>query len=68
MLLLVPKRGPNWNMPKPLIIVGEGDFAEIACEYFRRDTDWRTVAFAVNREYIKSDSLLGLPGCLAHVR
>ncbi len=61
MLLLVPKRDPNWNMPKPLIIVGAGDFAEIACEYFRRDTDWRTVGFAVNREYIKSDSLLGLP-------
>ncbi len=48
-------------VPNPLLIVGAGDFAEIACEYFRRDTDWRTVAFAVNREYIKSDSLLGLP-------
>ena len=48
-------------MNKGLLIVGAGEFAEIAREYFERDTPRRVVAFAIDREYIKSDELQGLP-------
>lgn len=44
-----------------LIIVGDSAFAEIAYEYFTHDSNYRVVAFAVEREYITKDSLFGLP-------
>lgn len=46
---------------KPLVIVGDSSFAEIAYEYFRYDSEYSVVAFAVEKEYLKRTSLLGLP-------
>lgn len=45
----------------PLVIVGAGAFAEVACEYFTHDTDHEVVAFAVERPFITRDTLLGRP-------
>jgi sugar O-acyltransferase (sialic acid O-acetyltransferase NeuD family) len=44
-----------------LVIVGDGPFAEIAYEYFSAESEFEVVAFAVEKEYIKRDSLMGLP-------
>jgi sugar O-acyltransferase (sialic acid O-acetyltransferase NeuD family) len=44
-----------------LIIIGDGEFAGIAYEYFTHDSPHTVVAFAVERDYLKSDELLGLP-------
>lgn len=46
---------------KKLIIVGAGEFGEIACEYFTHDSDYRVVAFSVERQYLASTELMGLP-------
>lgn len=46
---------------KPLIIVGDSAFAEIAYEYFSHDSDYRVVAFSVERPYLKKESLFDLP-------
>lgn len=48
-------------MPKPLVLVGAGEFAQIACEYFRHDSDYEVVAFCVEREYLAQATLAGLP-------
>jgi sugar O-acyltransferase (sialic acid O-acetyltransferase NeuD family) len=45
----------------PLVIFGTGQIAELAQFYFENDSDYRVVAFVVDREYIESDSLHGLP-------
>jgi sugar O-acyltransferase (sialic acid O-acetyltransferase NeuD family) len=46
---------------KKLIIVGAGEFAEIADEYFTYDSEYTVCGYAVNSEYIKSDKLNGKP-------
>lgn len=46
---------------RPLVIVGDSAFAEVACEYFTHDSGYRPVAFAVERAYLKRDRLLDLP-------
>lgn len=46
---------------KKLLIVGDGEFAEIACEYFTHDSSYEVAGFAVERDYLRRDSLLGLP-------
>jgi len=46
---------------RPLIIVGDSAFAEIACEYFDVDTGYDVVAFAVERAFLNKSSLLGRP-------
>jgi sugar O-acyltransferase (sialic acid O-acetyltransferase NeuD family) len=46
---------------RPLIIVGNSAFAEIAYEYFSHDSDYRVVAFSVERPYLTQDSLFDLP-------
>jgi sugar O-acyltransferase (sialic acid O-acetyltransferase NeuD family) len=48
-------------MGKKLIIVGDSAFAEIAFEYFTHDSDYEVVAFSVEQEYLKKESLFGLP-------
>jgi sugar O-acyltransferase (sialic acid O-acetyltransferase NeuD family) len=50
-------------MPKnrKLIIVGDSAFAEIAFEYFTHDSEYEVVAFSVERDFLKKDSLFGLP-------
>jgi sugar O-acyltransferase (sialic acid O-acetyltransferase NeuD family) len=44
-----------------IIIVGSGETAEIAYEYFTHDSAVTVVAFAVEREFIEAETLAGLP-------
>jgi sugar O-acyltransferase (sialic acid O-acetyltransferase NeuD family) len=46
---------------KPIVIVGEGEFAEIAYEYFTVDSPYEVVAFTAERAYLKRDRLFDLP-------
>ena len=46
---------------KNLVIVGDTAFAEIAREYFDVDSDYRVVAHAVEKPYLKQEELHGLP-------
>ncbi|EAI3670906.1 acetyltransferase [Campylobacter upsaliensis] len=46
---------------KQLIIIGVGETAELAYEYFTHDSDYQVCAFAVHRQYKNSDEFLGLP-------
>ena len=46
---------------KKLIVVGDSAFAEIAYEYFTHDSEFEVVAFSVEREYLKRETLFGLP-------
>ena len=48
-------------MAGPLIIVGDGLFAEIAHEYFEHDSDHDVVAFSVETPYVERSELRGLP-------
>lgn len=44
-----------------LIIIGDGEFAEIAYEYFTHDSPYDVVAFSVERSFLKNTNLFGLP-------
>jgi sugar O-acyltransferase (sialic acid O-acetyltransferase NeuD family) len=46
---------------KKLIIVGAGETAEIAYEYFSVDSEFEVVCFAVDKQFIKNKFLAGLP-------
>jgi sugar O-acyltransferase (sialic acid O-acetyltransferase NeuD family) len=46
---------------KKLVIVGTGETAEIAYEYFTHDSAYEVVAFAVSAQYIKEPTFYGLP-------
>lgn len=46
---------------KKLIIVGAGELAMIADEYFTYDSDYEVCGFAVERAYLKDDTLNGKP-------
>ncbi|HEX8173199.1 MAG TPA: acetyltransferase [Thermoanaerobaculia bacterium] len=46
---------------KPLLVVGDGEFAQIVHEYLTTDSDYDVAAFAVERAFLKRESLLGLP-------
>ena len=46
---------------KKLIIGGDSAFAEVAYEMFTVESDYEVVAFAVEREFLKRDSLFDLP-------
>jgi sugar O-acyltransferase (sialic acid O-acetyltransferase NeuD family) len=46
---------------RKLILIGDGAFAEIAYEYFTRDSRYEVVAFAVERAFMKRDRLFDLP-------
>ena len=48
-------------MTKPLVIAGDGEFAEIACEYFTHDSDYRVDGFAVEAAFRKRDEVSGRP-------
>jgi sugar O-acyltransferase (sialic acid O-acetyltransferase NeuD family) len=47
--------------PRPVVIVGDGEFAEIAYEYFTHDSPRQVVGFAVEAAFLKRDALFGLP-------
>ena len=44
-----------------LVIIGAGEFAEIAFEYFSNDSPYEVVGFAVERDYLSRNSIAGLP-------
>ncbi|EGU33604.1 acetyltransferase [Vibrio scophthalmi] len=46
---------------KQLVIVGAGEFALIAYEYFTHDSDYEVVAFSVHKDFIQNTSLCGKP-------
>lgn len=46
---------------KELIIIGLGETARLAYEYFIYDSNYKVVAFSVNQEYIKTDKYKELP-------
>jgi len=46
---------------KDLVIFGTGEFAHLAYEYFKNDSEYNVVAFAVDSEYLISDHFLDLP-------
>lgn len=47
--------------PRKLLLVGDGEFAEIAYEYFTHDSSHEVVGFAVEPEYLRRSELFGLP-------
>jgi sugar O-acyltransferase (sialic acid O-acetyltransferase NeuD family) len=44
-----------------LVLVGSGEFAQIACEYFDHDSDYEVVAFTVDRDHLEQVELAGRP-------
>jgi sugar O-acyltransferase (sialic acid O-acetyltransferase NeuD family) len=46
---------------KKIVIVGDGETAELAYEYFTHDSPHEVVAFSVEREYLKRETLFDLP-------
>jgi len=48
-------------MSKNLIIVGDSNFAQIAFEYFSKDSDYEVKAFAVEKDFRNKDQLFNLP-------
>jgi sugar O-acyltransferase (sialic acid O-acetyltransferase NeuD family) len=52
---------PLGGSPRKLILVGDSAFAEVAFEYFTHESQHEVVAFAVEREYLRRNSLFGLP-------
>lgn len=48
-------------MPRPLVIIGAGELALIACEYFEHDSDRQVAAFSVERDYIATAELAERP-------
>lgn len=44
-----------------LVIVGSGETAELAYEYFTHDSDFEVVAFSVEKAYLNNKTLFGLP-------
>lgn len=49
------------SLTKPLVIFGASELAEVACFYFKYDSPYEVVALAVDSEYLKEDSVFGLP-------
>lgn len=46
---------------KHLLIFGNEDFADIAYEYFTKDSEYEVIGFTVGRDYIKTHKHLNLP-------
>jgi sugar O-acyltransferase (sialic acid O-acetyltransferase NeuD family) len=44
-----------------LVIIGDSAFAEVAYEYFQFDSAYEVVGFAVERAFLKTEQLCGLP-------
>ncbi|APO99052.1 acetyltransferase [Xanthomonas perforans] len=49
------------SVPRQLVIVGAGEFAQIACEYFQHDSHYKVVAFSVERDFLLQTTVAGLP-------
>jgi sugar O-acyltransferase (sialic acid O-acetyltransferase NeuD family) len=48
-------------MKRKLVIIGDGETAQLACEYFIHDSGWSVAGFAVEERFRKTESLCGLP-------
>ncbi len=48
-------------MTNPLLIIGAGEFADIAHEYFTQDSEYDVVGFAVEKEFLNGNEHRGLP-------
>jgi sugar O-acyltransferase (sialic acid O-acetyltransferase NeuD family) len=48
-------------MSKNLLIVGAGEFAEIAWQYFTYDSEYSVVGFVVERDHITDEKVFDLP-------
>ena len=46
---------------KKLVIIGSGETALIAYEYFTYDSEYEVVAFSVNEQFLEEEELYGLP-------
>lgn len=46
---------------RKVIIIGDSLFAEVAYEYFSRDSEYQVVAFSVEAAFLKRETLFGLP-------
>jgi sugar O-acyltransferase (sialic acid O-acetyltransferase NeuD family) len=44
-----------------LVIIGDGETAEIAYEYFTSDINYEVVAFSAEKKFMKNNALFGLP-------
>lgn len=51
----VPKKS------EPLLLIGDSSFAEIAFEYFTKDSPYEVVAFSVEKNYLRRSELFGRP-------
>ena len=49
------------SQTKPIVIVGNGEIAEMACEYFDYDSDREVAGFVIGADYIKSPTLMDRP-------
>jgi sugar O-acyltransferase (sialic acid O-acetyltransferase NeuD family) len=49
------------GIKEKLVIIGSGETAELAYDYFSRDTDFEVVGFSAEKAYIHSETLFGLP-------
>ena len=47
--------------PRQLVIIGAGEFAEIAYEYFTHDSPYEVIGFSVERCFLDRTELCGLP-------
>jgi sugar O-acyltransferase (sialic acid O-acetyltransferase NeuD family) len=48
-------------MPKRLVLIGAGEMAQIACEYFEHDSDYDVAAFSVEQQYLTQSTLADRP-------
>jgi sugar O-acyltransferase (sialic acid O-acetyltransferase NeuD family) len=48
-------------MPKRLVLIGAGEMAQIAREYFEHDSDYEVAAFSVESPYLTEPELAGRP-------
>lgn len=44
-----------------LVIIGDGETAELAYGYFSRDTNYKVVGFSVEKAYLRRETLFSLP-------
>jgi sugar O-acyltransferase (sialic acid O-acetyltransferase NeuD family) len=44
-----------------IVIIGDGETAEIAYEYFTDDSNYEVVAFSAEKKFMKNNTLFGLP-------
>jgi len=52
--------GRGAEKPKPVIIFGTSDFAQLAYVYLSKDSPYRVVAFTVHQKYLTDRQLLGV--------